>query len=98
MTRQQLLILYLANSDLGSPAQAWSFYDGTGARTAMAGDSEAPPYPSALAAMQDGWRVIQLPAIPARAPGSEHLTAQLRFEVVLEKLVDTSTGKPSGRP
>jgi hypothetical protein len=84
---QQLLILYLANSDLGSPVQAWSFYDGAGSGTGMSGDSDKPPYPSALAAMQDGWRVIQLPVIPARAPGSEHLTAQLRFEVVLEKLV-----------
>ncbi|HVR60267.1 MAG TPA: hypothetical protein VMU50_00135 [Polyangia bacterium] len=87
MTRQQLLILYLANSDLGSPAQAWSFYDGTGARTAMAGDSEAPPYPSALAAMQDGWRVIQLPALRPPQPGNEHMTSYLRFEVVLEKMI-----------
>jgi len=87
VTRQQLLILYLANSDLGSPAQAWSFYDGAGGKTGMAGDSEAPPYPSALAAMQDGWRVIQLPTLQPALPGHEHMTSYLRFEVVLEKMV-----------
>jgi hypothetical protein len=88
VTRQQLLILYLATSDLGSPVQAWSVYDGTGRSTGMAGDSETPPYASVLAAMQDGWRVIQLPALPAPVPGHEHATSHLRFEFVLEKLVD----------
>jgi hypothetical protein len=85
--RQQLLILYLANSDLGSPTQAWSMYDGAGGQTGMSGDSDTPPYPSALAAMQDGWRVIQLPALQPPLPGHEHQTSYLRFEVVLEKLV-----------
>jgi hypothetical protein len=85
--RQQLLILYLANSDLGSPTQAWSMYDGAGGKTGMSGDSDTPPYPSALAAMQDGWRVIQLPALQPPRPGHEHQTSYLRFEVVLEKLV-----------
>ena len=88
MTRQQLLILYLGTSDLGSPVSAWSFYDGAARATGMAGDSEAPPYPSVLAAMQDGWRVIQLPPLPAPHPGHEHTVAGLRYEFVLEKLVD----------
>jgi hypothetical protein len=85
--RQQLLILYLANSDLGSPAQAWSLYDGAAGKTGMAGDSETPPYPTALAAMQDGWRVIQLPVLQPPRAGHEHETSYLKFEVVLEKLV-----------
>lgn len=87
MLRQQLLILYLANSDLGSPTQAWSFYDGAGDKTGMAGDSDTPPYPTVLAAMQDGWRVIQLPALQPPRAGQEHETSYLKFEVVLEKLV-----------
>jgi hypothetical protein len=88
VVRQQLLILCLATPDLGSPVTAWSFYDGTGRATGMSGDAETPPYPSVLAAMKEGWRVIQLPALAARAPGHEHDTAQLPFEYVLEKLVD----------
>ena len=36
-----------------------------GMTTRMAGDAGAPPYPSVVAAMRDGWRVIQVPAAAA---------------------------------
>jgi hypothetical protein len=68
---------------------AWSFFDGAGRSTGMSGDSETPPYASVLAAMKEGWRVIQLPAPQPRFPGHEHETSHLRFEYVLEKLVDS---------
>ena len=88
MVRQQLLILCLATPDLGSPVLAWSFYDGTGRAPGMSGDSPAPPFPSVLAAMRDGWRVIQIPMPLPRLPGQEHETSHLRFEYVLEKLAE----------
>jgi hypothetical protein len=86
--RQQLLVLYTANSSPTSAVTAWSFFDGTARSNAMAGDGAAPPYASVLAAMQDGWRVLQLPPLGAAAAGQEHDTAFLRHEFVLEKLVD----------
>lgn len=86
--RQQLLVLYAANSSPESAVVAWSLYDGTGRAHAMAGDSDKPPYQSVLAAMRDGWRVIQLPPLSAAAHGAEHDTAFLKYEFVLEKLVD----------
>jgi hypothetical protein len=85
--KQQLLILYGANPSPDSPVGAWSFFDGTGQKTHMAGDGDKPPYPSVLAAMRDGWRVIQMPALRPAAPGAEHDTAFLQYEFVLEKLV-----------
>ena len=88
MQRQQLLVLYTANSSPASEVTAWSFFDGTGRNAAMAGDSATPPYASVVAAMQEGWRVIQFPPLTAAAAGAEHDTAFLRFEFVLEKLVD----------
>jgi hypothetical protein len=54
----------------------------------MAGDAAKPPYESVLAAMRDGWRVIQLPGLRAPARGAEHDTAFLEYEFVLEKLVE----------
>ena len=54
----------------------------------MAGDSDRPPYDSVLAAMKDGWRVIQVPQLLAAPTGQEHQTAFPRFEYVLEKLID----------
>ena len=86
--RQQLLVLYSATSSPESEVGAWSLFDGTGRQSRMAGDSDKPPYPSVLAAMRDGWRVIQLPALSPAAPGTEHATAFLKYEFVLEKLVD----------
>lgn len=71
-----------------STVVAWSLIDGTGRTSNMAGDAEEPPYPSVLAAMKDGWRVIQVPAFLPAAPGQEHQTAFLRWEYVLEKLVE----------
>jgi hypothetical protein len=88
MVRQQLLILYAANSSPDSDVGAWSIYDGTGRQAHMAGDADKPPYPSVVAAMRDGWRVIQLPQLHAAAPGAQHDTAFLKYEFVLEKLVE----------
>ena len=88
MLKQQLLILCAASSSPDSPVGAWSLFDGTGREKHMAGDANEPPYSSVLAAMRDGWRVIQFPPLRPAAPGAEHDTAFLPYEFVLEKLVE----------
>ena len=92
--RQQLLFLCAATPNPTSAVVAWSLFDGTGRTTAMAGDTDRPPYDSVLAAMKDGWRVIQVPTLVAAPPGREHETSFLRFEYVLEKLVEAE-GRPA---
>jgi hypothetical protein len=87
--KQQLLFLYAASSSPDSPVGAWSLFDGTGREKHMAGDAAEPPYTSVLAAMRDGWRVIQLPQLRAAPAGAEHDTAFLEYEFVLEKLVES---------
>jgi hypothetical protein len=86
--RQQLLVLYLKYPSLDSEVCAWSAWDGTGREHHTTGDSDTPPYPSAFAAMKDGWRVIQFPQLQPAYPGMELSTSYLRFEYVLEKIVD----------
>ena len=88
MLKQKLLVLYAASSSPDSPVGAWSLFDGTGREKHMAGDADEPPYSSVLAAMRDGWRVIQLPPAQPAARGAEHDTGFLPYEFVLEKLVD----------
>lgn len=88
MRRQQLLLLYAATSSPESAVGAWSMFDGTGREAHMAGDTTLPPYPSVVAAMRDGWRVIQMSPLEPAAPGAEHDTAFLKYEFVLEKLVE----------
>lgn len=86
--RQNLLLLYLHNSDLAGDVVAWSQFDGTGKTGHTTGDSEEPPYSSVLDAMKDGWRVIQCAQQFPASPGMEYTTAYLRYEYVLEKLED----------
>lgn len=88
--RQQILVLCLASPDLASATVAWSLYDGALPRDAMqmqTGDGSEPPYPSVVAAMQDGWRVMQFPSLPAYVHGHEHDTGHLPYEYVLERMV-----------
>jgi hypothetical protein len=90
--RQQILILHLSNPDLAGRTVAWALYDGAAASDALqmqSGDAGAadPPYPSVLAAMRDGWRVIQLPTLPHFSTGHEHETGHLPYEYVLERMV-----------
>lgn len=82
------MILYLADSALDSDVVAWSFYDGTGARRHMAGDAESPPYDTGLAALLDGWRLIQANPLVDHVVGNEFRTGYLRYEFFFEKLVD----------
>ena len=88
--RQKLLILYSHTPDLNSSITAWAIYDGTGREHHTTGDSDAPPYPSVLEAMKDGWRVMQLPQQFPAHPGMELTTSYLRFEYILEKLEERS--------
>ena len=88
MQRQKLLILYSANSSLSSPIVGYSLYDGTGEYEFDASDDAEPPYSSVLGAMRDGWRVIQVPGLQAVDPGAAQQLSYLRFETVLEKLVE----------
>ncbi len=84
--RQKLLVLYAHSPDLNSATVAWSIYDGTGKEKHTTGDSEEPPYASVVAAMRDGWRVIQFPQQHPAYPGMEYNTAYLKYEYILELL------------
>ena len=84
--RQQLLVLYAHSPDLHSAITAWSMYDGTGKERPTSGDGDEPPYPSVVAAMRDGWRVIQFPQQFPAYPGMEYNTSYLKYEYILEKL------------
>jgi hypothetical protein len=83
--RQQILILYLANSSLDSRVVSWARYDGTGKEPHMPGDTDQPPYTSGLHALRDGWRLIQLSQLLPPHPGQEFTVSYQRYECVFEK-------------
>ncbi len=88
MQRQQVLVLYLADSALDSPVIAWSFWDGAGGPRRMAGDEDEPPYRTGLAALRDGWRLFQASQLLPHAPGAETQTSYLKYEFLFEQLVE----------
>jgi hypothetical protein len=90
--RQQLLFLYLTHAHPSSETIGWSLFDAAGDASTQAGDSDQPPYPSVLAAMRDGWRVIQVAQQQPAYPGMEQRTAFLPYEFVLERLVTPDQG------
>lgn len=85
--RQNLLILYSSGADPASPVVAWSHYEGA-PQSAPEGSTEEPPYGSVVAAMRDGWRVIQVPLILPPDKDDPYGAAHLTHEYVLEKLVE----------
>ena len=63
-------------------------YDGTGQRRHMAGDEEKPPYATGLAALMDGWRLIQAAPIEQHTSGEEFRVGYLKYEFFFEKLIE----------
>ena len=87
--RQKLLVLYAYSSDLNSKVGAWSVFDGTLDAQPSTASEDDPPYPSVVAAMCDGWRVIQFPQLFPSYPGMEYTTSFLKFEYILEKIEES---------
>jgi hypothetical protein len=89
ITREQVLILHLANKSLDSQTVAWALYDGAspeGSLPSRPGDESDPPYPSVVAALRAGWRLLQM-SQTAVIPGREHETSVLPYEFVLTREV-----------
>ena len=84
--RQQVLVLYLADSALDSTVVGWTLYDGTGRALPVTGDDNTPPYETGLDALKDGWRAIQFPLLIPPYPGTEYATSFLKHEFIFERM------------
>ena len=62
----------------------WTFHDGAGRTAELPGE---PPYANGVAALGDGWRLIQAAPVPVRLPGAERVTGRLEHEFVFERIV-----------
>ena len=83
--RQQVLFLWLASSALDAGVIGWAFHDGSaGAGPQPDGD---PPYATGVAALVDGWRLVQVSPLLPPFPGHERETSFLKHEFVFERMV-----------
>jgi hypothetical protein len=85
--RQQVLQLWLAEAALDTAVIAWAFHDGCEGRgPGLPGD--APPYGTAVAALCDGWCLLQAPSPQGATAGAEHLAGPLPNEYVFERRIE----------
>lgn len=85
MTRQQVLVLWLASPSLDGRVLGWSFYDGTAGQGPQP-DSD-PPFATGVAAIEGGWRLLQMSPLTPAQPGHERETSFLKHEFVFERLI-----------
>ena len=86
MERQQILYLWLAEGALDTNAIGWAFHDGSKGRGPSLPTTE-PPYQTGLAAVEDGWFLIQSPAPYQLSASDEHGTSYLPNEFMFERRV-----------
>ncbi len=85
--RQQILYLWLAEGAIDTAVVGWAFHDG--AKGAGPGLPESqPPYANGVAALEDGWFLLQSPAPQSLAPEAEHEVGYLPNEFLFERRVE----------
>jgi len=84
--RQQVLYLWANGSGLDSGTIGWAFHDGTDGSGPQPPD-DSPPYPNGVAALRDGWMLLQSSQLVAPQPGEEHVNSYLEYEFVFERRV-----------
>jgi hypothetical protein len=85
--RQQILYLWLAEGALDTETVGWAFHDGAAGKGPGVPDAD-PPYRTGLAALEEGWCLIQSPAPYPLHPGAEHEVSYLANEFIFERRVD----------
>ena len=89
LIRQQVLQLWTAEGALDTGVVGWAFHDGSRGRGPSLPDGD-PPYRTGLAALEDGWMLIQTPQVAPLAPGAEHEVSYLSYEFVFERRIELS--------
>lgn len=85
--RQQVLQLWLAEGALDTAPVAWAFHDGCDGRGPGLPEGD-PPFASGVAALTEGWCLIQAPQPRSVVAGAEHQTGALLHEFVFERRIE----------
>ena len=87
MKRQQILYLWLSEGALDTAVSGGAFFDGAKGAGPTLPEVE-PPYPTGLAALEDGWFMQQSPSPYELHPGAEHGASYLPNEFIFERTVE----------
>ena len=83
---QDVLVLFQTSPGLDITPVAWSWYESsktTGIKNLV--EESAPPYKNAMAAMRDGWQVIQISEMKHYSPEDGYELGPLPYQTVLSR-------------
>jgi hypothetical protein len=83
---QDILVLFQTSPALDVEPVAWARYEaskGTGIKDLV--EEDEPPYKNAMAAMRDGWQVIQMGELKQRSEEDGYELGPLPYQTVLSK-------------
>ena len=83
---QDILVLYQTSRALDVTPVAWARYEASkGSHIDNVGDEGEPPYHNAMAAMRDGWEVIQMSEYRQRSAADGYESGPFPYQTVLSR-------------
>ena len=82
---QDILVFFQTTPALTSPAVAWARYEASKGPISDLIEEDEPPYANALAAMRDGWEVLQMSELKHRSAEEGYDLGPLPYQTVLSK-------------
>ncbi|MDJ0848575.1 MAG: hypothetical protein QNK04_09375 [Myxococcota bacterium] len=88
--RQQVLYLWLEEGALDTSVVGWALHDGSRGQAPGLPEPQPgrPPYATGVAALEDGWFLLQSPVLHPLVAGAELAISYLPHEFVFERRVD----------
>ena len=83
---QDILVFYQTSPGLDVGPVAWARYDaskGTGIKDLV--EDDRPPYKNAMAAMRDGWQVIQMSEYKQRSAEDGYELGPIQYQTVMSR-------------
>ena len=91
---QDILVLYQTSPALDVTPVAWARYEASeGSQIEDVGDEGEPPYDNAMAAMRDGWEVIQMSEYRQRSAADGYDLGPFPYQTVLSRFRELQTKK-----
>lgn len=82
---QDILVFYQTTPALDSSPAAWAYYEASKGPVRDLVEESEPPYKNAMAAMRDGWQVIQMSEYKQRSLEDGYELGPLPYQTVLQK-------------
>ena len=96
---QDILVVFQTTPALDAQVVAWARYEASkSAGIEDLVEESEPPYQDAMAAMRDGWQVIQMSELKHRSSGEGYELGPLPYQTVLAKFSELEKEEEKAAP